>query len=168
MRWDRLFAELEGRAEDLELEERDALVHELRDGEWAETSWRDLTGGRVVLDVAGLGRVEGEVRLANDHVLHLASERHEHVVAVAAVHEVLATERPADPATAVTSRLGWAHLLRASRDEHDRVRITRMDGASVDGVVDVVGRDFVRLMTSNGQDRTVPFAAIAVLTLSAS
>ncbi len=72
MRWDRLFADLEGQAADLELEERDALVSELREGEWAETSWRDLVGGHVVLEVVGLGRVEGEARLVNETVVHLA------------------------------------------------------------------------------------------------
>ena len=85
MRWDRLFADLEGQAADLELEDRDALVSELREGEWAETSWRDLAGGHVVLEVVGLGRVEGEARLVNEAVVHLASERVEHVVASSAV-----------------------------------------------------------------------------------
>lgn len=168
MRWDRLFADLEGQAADLELEERDALVTELRDGEWADTSWRDLVGGHVVLEVAGLGRVEGETRLVNKVVVHMASERAEHVVACAAVIEVVAVERPADPPTVVTSGLGWGHVLRATRNDGDRIVLTCMDGRSVDGTADVVGRDFVRLMTSTGRNRTVPFAAIAALTLSAS
>lgn len=166
MRWDRLFADLEGQAADLELEERDVLISDLRDGEWAETSWRDLVGGRVVLDVVGLGRLEGSTRLVNEHVLHLVSERAEHVVATAAVLEVVERERRADPATLVTSRLGWGHVLRAARGDGEQVRITRRDGSTVDGTVDVVGRDFVRLTTNSGRDRTVPFAAIAVLTLS--
>jgi hypothetical protein len=34
MRWERLFHELEAQAGDLEMQERDALVDELRDGEW--------------------------------------------------------------------------------------------------------------------------------------
>ncbi len=168
MRWDRLFAELEGQADDLELEERDALVTELRDGEWAETSWRDLLGGHVVLQVAGLGRVEGEARLVNECVVHLTSERAEHVVAGAAVLEVIAGERRAPAPTAVTSRLGWGHLLRAARDDGDRTLFTRTDGTTVDGAVDVVGRDFVTVTTGAGRARTVPFVALAAMTLSAT
>ena len=168
MRWDRLFADLEGQAADLELEERDALVTELRDGEWAETSWRDLAGGDVVLDVVGLGRVEGETRLVNETVIHLESERMEHVVATSAVLEVVATERRASAPTTVTARLGWGHVLRAARDDGDRARLTRTDGASVEGTIDVVGRDFVTVTSSSGGTRRVPFAAIAALTLSAS
>jgi hypothetical protein len=168
VRWDRLFADLEGQAADLELEERDALVSELRDGEWAETSWRDLVGGHVVLQVAGLGRVEGEARLVNEQVVHVMSERAEHVVAGAAVLEVISGEHRASAPTAVTSRLGWGHLLRAARDDGDRTILTRTDGTTVDGTVDVVGRDFVTVATGAGRTRTVPFAALAALTLSAT
>lgn len=168
MRWNRLFADLEGQAADLELEERDALVSELRDGEWAETSWRDLLGGHVVLQVAGLGRVEGEVRLVNEQVVHLASERAEHVVAGGAVLEVIAGERRASSPTVVTSRLGWGHLLRAAKDDGDRTMLTRTDGTTVDGTVDVIGRDFVTVRTGTGRTRTVPFGSLAALTLSAT
>ncbi len=167
MRWDRLFADLEGQAADLELEERDALVDELRDGAWAETSWRDLVGGHVVLEVTGLGRVEGEARLVNESVVHLVSERAEHVVARTAVLEVVSSERHAAPPSPVTERLGWGHVLRAARDDGDRTRLTRTDGTAVDGAVDVVGRDFVSVR-SGGRTRTMPFAAIAALTLSAT
>jgi hypothetical protein len=168
VRWDRLFADLEGQAADLELVERDALISELRDGEWAGTSWRDLLGGHVVLQVAGLGRVEGEVRLVNEQVVHVMSERAEHVVAGAAVLELIAGKRRAFAPTVVTSRLGWAHLLRAARDDGERTILTRMDGTTVDGFVDVVGRDFVTVATATGRSRTVPFAALAALTLSAT
>ena len=168
MRWDRLFADLEGQAADLEIEERDALVSELREGEWAGTSWRELLGGHVVLEVTGLGRVEGEARLVNERVVHLESERAEHVVAMSAVREVIATERRAVPPTVVTARLGWRHVLRAARDDGDRALITRTDGTTVDGTVDVVGRDFVTVASDAGRTRTVPFGAVAALTLSAT
>ncbi len=167
VRWDRLFADLEGQAADVELEERDALVSELRDGAWAETSWRELVGGRVVLEVAGVGRVEGVTQLVNDRVVHLASERSEVVIAAAAVLEVVSSERRASAPSAVTSRLGWGHVFRAARDDGDRAIVTRTDGASVEGTVDLVGQDFVTLRTSAGRSRTVPFAAVAVLSFSA-
>ena len=100
--------------------------------------------------------------------MHLTSERAEHVVAGAAVLEVIAGERRAPAPTAVTSRLGWGHLLRAARDDGDRTILTRTDGTAVDGTVDVVGRDFVTVTTGAGRTRTVPFAALAALTLSAT
>jgi hypothetical protein len=168
VRWNRLFADLEGQAADLELEERDALVNELRDGAWAETSWRDLVGGHVVLDVEGLGRVEGEARLVNEHVLHVVSERTEHVVAASAVLDVVASEHRATAPTTVTSHLGWGHLLRAARDDGDRARLARTDGIVVNGAVEVVGRDFVTIVSGSGRTHTVPFAAIAALTVSAT
>jgi hypothetical protein len=171
VRWDRLFADLEGQAADVELEERDVLVSELRDGAWAETTWRDLVGGHVVLEVAGLGRVEGEARLVNDTLVHLGSGPNdagpaEYVVAAEAVLEVVRAERRAVPITAVASRLGWGHVLRAARDDGDRAIITRTDGVVATGEVDVVGRDFVVVASGAGRTRTVPFAAIAGLTFS--
>ena len=168
MRWDRLFADLEGQAADVELEERDVLVHELRDGAWAETSWRELVGGRVVLDVAGAGRLAGDVRLVNDRIVHLAAGRVEHVVAGAAVLEVVGSDGRAPEPTAVTSRLGWGHVFRAARDDGDRVVLTRTDGVTADGGVDVVGQDFVTVATDGGRSRTVPFAALAAATFTAT
>ena len=165
MRWDRLFADLEGQAADVELEERDALVHELRDGEWAGTPWHLLLGGRVVLDVIGLGRVEGVAGLVNERLVQIESGRVAHVVAASAVLEVVATERRAPGPSAVTSRLGWGHVLRAARDDGDHARLTRTDGTTVQGTVDVVGSDFVRLVTGAGRGRTIPFTAMAALTL---
>ena len=121
-----------------------------------------------MLEVSGLGRVEGEATLVNETVVHLASERVDHVVATSAVLEVVAAERRAPEPTTVTSRLGWGHVLRAARDDGDSARLTRTDGVSVDGKVDVVGRDFVTMTSASGRTRRVPFAAIAALTLSAS
>jgi hypothetical protein len=84
------------------------------------------------------------------------------------VVELVASERRASAPTTVTSRLGWGHVLRAARNDGDHVRLTRVDGASIEAVVDVVGRDFVAVTLSTGRVRRVPFAAIAALTFSAS
>jgi hypothetical protein len=163
VRWERLFEELEARGEDLELEERDVLVGELRDGDWAQTSWRDLLGGRVSLDVQGAGRVEGIVALINERLVHLRGDAVDHVVAVRAVTTVHATERRADEPTAVGAALGWGHVLRALRDAGDEVRVRLVDGGSREGTVDVVGRDFVRLRSVSGRDQVVPFGRVAVV-----
>ncbi|MGJ9413439.1 hypothetical protein ACHAAC_12105 [Aeromicrobium sp. CF4.19] len=163
MRWDRLFAELEGQAEDMALGERDALVEELRDEEWSQTPWRSLVGGAVELEVQGVGRVAGSAELVNDVVVHLASVAIDHVVAADAVLTVVTADRRADPSGRVSARLGWPQLLRRVREDGDEVRVARRDGAVLEGVVDVVGRDFVRLATAGGRRPVVPFAGLAVL-----
>ncbi|MCW2829830.1 MAG: hypothetical protein JWP31_522 [Aeromicrobium sp.] len=169
VRWDRLFDDLEAQASELELEERDALADELRDGDWGETSWRDLLGGSVVLEVRGIGRVDGEVELVNDALIHLRGEGVDHVVNTQAVTIVHATERRAAAPTAVESALGWGHVLRALRDAGEDVRVRLLDGTIRVGLVDVVGRDFVRLRAGSDQAaaagpvQVVPFAQIAVV-----
>jgi len=163
MRWERLFNELEAQTGDLELQERDALVEELRDGEWADTSWRAFLGGAVVLDVLGLGRVTGEVVLVNDQVIQLRSERAEHIVSTAAVVAVISSERRCDPPSVVSAALGWGHAFRALRTEAEPVRVCTMTGLTIDGTVDVVGADFVRVREESGRDQTLPYAAVAVV-----
>lgn len=163
MRWERLFNELEAQSGDLEMQQRDALVDELRDGEWAETSWRSLLGGSVVVDVHGIGRITGECVLINEHVLQLRSERTEHVISSSAVVAVISSERRADPASTVSAALGWGHILRALRDAGEPVRLHAIDGSTFDGTVDVVGADFVRIREESGRHQTVTLAAVAVV-----
>ncbi|MEJ7633994.1 hypothetical protein [Aeromicrobium sp.] len=163
MRWDRLFEDLEAQAGDLELDERDALVEELRDGDWAQTSWLHLLGGRVVLAVRGAERVEGLVTLVNDQVVHLRGEGMDHVVSSLAVLAVHSSERRADAPTAVGGALGWGHVFRALRDASEEIRVRLTDGTTRDGSVLVVGRDFVRLQAASGHDQVLPFAGIAVV-----
>ncbi|MGA8988542.1 hypothetical protein [Aeromicrobium sp.] len=163
MRWDRLFDELEGQAHDIELEERDAFADELRDGTWAETPWRRMLGGRVALAVRGAERVEGEVILVNDHVVHLRGDGFEHIVSASAVLTVLSTERRSEAPSVVRSALGWRHVLRALRGAGEEVRVHLVDGAARDGLVRVVGHDFVQLRVPSGRDQIVPFSSIAVV-----
>jgi sRNA-binding regulator protein Hfq len=163
MRWERLFEELEAQSADLELDERDALVDELRDGDWAQTSWRQLLGGRVVLALRGVERVEGVVGTVNQRLVHLQGEAVDHVVNAAAILTVLSSERRADPTGAVAQALGWGQVLRALRDAGEEVRLRLVDGMSRDGVVQVVGRDFVRLRVGSGHDQLVLLDAIAVV-----
>ena len=65
MRWQRLFDELEGHAEHAHTEERDALVADLREGEWAARSWIDglQDAPAAELEVADVGVLHGRVRL---------------------------------------------------------------------------------------------------------
>jgi hypothetical protein len=163
VRWNRLFDELEAQAGDLERDERDLLVNELRDGEWAETSWRDLAGGHVAVEVMGSGLVEGRVTLVNQHLLQLSGDRVDHVVAAAAVLVLVSAERRSDETGRVESALGWGHVFRALRDAGEEVAIRLVDGSTREGTVEVVGRDFVRLASVSGRRQDVVWSAIAVV-----
>jgi hypothetical protein len=163
MRWERLFEDLEARAADLELDERDALVEELRDGDWSQTSWRQLLGGHVVVTVRGAERIEGEVTLVNDRLVHLRGDAMDHVVNAGAVMAVHSSERRADASTAVDDALGWGHVFRALREAGEEIRVRLVDGSVRDGSVVVAGRDFVRLRAASGRDQVLPFDAIAVV-----
>lgn len=161
MRWERLFAELEAQVGDVEIQDREALVDELVDGAWAETSWRDLLGGHVVLDVLGHGRIEGEVVLVNRRLVHVRGERIDHVVNATAVLAVVASARRAAKDSRVSAGLGWGHVFRALRG--DPVRVHRSDGSTVDGNVGVVGKDFVRIRDESDRDHVLPFDVVAVV-----
>ena len=163
VRWDRLFDDLEAQVADLEREERDALVVELRDGEWADTSWLDLLGGRVAVEVAGCGRVEGTATLVNERVLQISGDRTDHVVSTTAVLVVHSAERRADPAGRVADSLGWGHVFRALRDVGDGIAVRLVDGSSREGTVDVVGADFVRLTTAGGRSQDVLWSGVAMV-----
>ena len=168
MRWERLFGELEGYAEHLRLEERDALVTDLREGEWAERSWIDgLAGGDVEAEIAvsDVGVLAGRVRMANDLVLHLETPSAVHVVAASAVQWVRGVGRGSGlDRESVAARLGWGPVFREAQDDGDQLRLTLAGGAVIEGSVSAVGADFVRIAAAAGRHRDVPTAAVVVAT----
>lgn len=163
MRWDRLFEDLEAASSDLARDEADALADDLRDEEWADTSWRDLLGGRVRLEVRGAGQVTGEVASVNETLVRLRAGGVDQLVGVGAVVRVLEHERRADAPSRLDAALGWATALRRLRDDGEPVRVVTDDGASLDGRVDVVGKDFVRIAVGSGRGRVVVLARVAVV-----
>lgn len=168
VRWDRLFDDLEGQVEHEHARERDALVDELREGEWSQICWVDLmlAGSDVEVVVRDVGAVRGSLRFANRQVLQVESAGTEHVIATTAVVWASGERRPTASASALQS-LGWGHVLRSSSDDVLRFRLC--GGHSVDGRVDVVGADFVRVTTgADGQahaNRLLPFSAIRMVTV---
>jgi hypothetical protein len=168
MRWERLFGELEGYAEHLRLEERDSLVTELREGEWAERTWIDmLAGGDVEAEIAvrDVGILAGHVRMANDFVIHLETASAMHVIAASAVQWVRGVGRsPGLDRESVAARLGWGPVFREAQGERDAVRLTLTGGLAVEGDVLAVGADFVRITVAVGRHRDVPTAALLVAT----
>lgn len=159
MRWERLFAELSAGFDDESDRERDLLAEDLVAEQWASTGWAQVLGGRVTLEVVGLGVVTGEIQFANTDVVVLDDA----AIAATAVLAVLdPAVRSIDPGP-VTPSLGWRHVLRTVTDVGGRVRVHRSDGSVVDGVVDAVGRDFVQVRAESGSLRAVPFTAIVAV-----
>jgi hypothetical protein len=164
MRWDRLFGDLEAEARELERAETEGLADDLRDEIWAETSWRDLVGGQVVLEVRGAGQVAGEVAAVNEHLVRLRGDLVDHLVACRAVTAVLRTERRTDPPGRLGAALGWSRALRVLRDAAEPVRLVLDDGRTVDGHVETVGADVVRVGVGDGAARLLVLAAVSVVT----
>ena len=163
MRSEKLFADLEGMVDDDALAERDALVHDLRDGERAATTWRQLVGGQVSFEVAGAGRIDGSVQSGNDRVIHVLTDRAHILVNPDAVMAVLSASRRATVPSLVTSRLGWPHVFRMLQRDQDRVQVHRTDSSTWAGTVVMVGADFVQVRDEAANAPMIPYAALAVV-----
>ena len=163
MRWEKLFADLEGIVDDEELTERDALIAELRDGERAATNWQQLAGGAVSLEVAGFGRIDGTVQSGNDHVIQLLTDRAHILVNPVAVMAVLGAAQRAAIPTTVSSKLGWPYVFRLLQRDQDRAQLYRTDSTSKSGKVVLVGADFVQIRDEAGNAPMIPYAAIAAV-----
>jgi hypothetical protein len=170
MRWDRLFGELEGYAEHVRIEERDALVADLREGEWAERGWLDgLTDDTMPVEICvrDVGVLPGRVRSASERLIRLESTTANHVIAVSAVQWVRGADRsPGLRRESVQAQLGWGPVFREAHDERDALTMTLAGGLVLEGTVAAVGRDFVRLTTRSGPQRDVPTRVIRVVTFS--
>jgi len=166
MRWDRLFADLEGEADHLSRVERDALVAELTDETWGKTTWLELLGGSVVLDVRGIGHVTGELAGVHDRLLRLRGDAGDRLIATSAVVEVVQSGHRGAPPTRIDAALGWASALRRLRDADEVIRMDLGDGREIVGRIDAIGQDFVRVEVASGRRRIVVLDAIAVIAAS--
>ncbi|MEO6472707.1 MAG: hypothetical protein ABIR57_12080 [Aeromicrobium sp.] len=163
MRWDKLFADLESQADEDALAERDALIEDLSEGEWAGTSWRQLCGGYVRVEAVGIGHVEGEVMSINERLLHVRAPHADTLISPASVLVVSSWSRRADPVTSVSSRLGWPAAFRLCQRDQDRVKVHRVDGTMNTGLVAQVGQDFVQIRDDADKSILIPLAAISAV-----
>lgn len=159
MRWQRLFREIEAQSIDEAAEERDSLAADLVDEQWAQTSWRGFLAGDVVLDVAGLGRLSGQVVSGTGAVIHVVDSGREVLIEPSAVTAVRSSGGRALPQT---RQANWRQLLRALRDEGEVVRVTCRDGVSADGRLAAVGADFVQLASAE-RLVVVPWSAVSAV-----
>ncbi|MFL6090071.1 MAG: hypothetical protein ACJ71Z_08025 [Aeromicrobium sp.] len=170
MRWDRLFGELEGHAEYARLEERDALVADLREGEWAERTWVDAlagSGAAVEISVRDVGVLAGHVRWATAHLIGLETASANYVISASAVQWLRGADRASGlRGDSVRAQLGWGPVLREAHDARDELTVTLAGGLTCAGSVAAVGGDFVRVRSAGGSERDIPTAAICAITLA--
>lgn len=159
-RWDRLFAEVESTAAEAHADERDALARDLVDEQWSTVSWRDLLGGTVMIEVEGLGQVEGPVRYAGDLVVIDRGGPWLAIVPEAVLTVSSDDGRAQSVPPMRRDRRQFALMLVA---DGSAVRVVRRDGRSVVAVVRAVGSDFVQ-MESAGRVVSLPWGAIAAIT----
>lgn len=182
MRWERLFADLEGQLAAAAAVDLAAEVADRVRGEWADVRLvdrlRPLVGAPVRVSVAGAGVVEGRLAVVGSGWLLLgdAAGDAETVVAAGAVVWVeglaRATAVPGSEGE-VARRLGLGHVLRGVCRDRSPVVVVLCDGQTLTGTVDRVGADFVEVAVHPLDEprradrvrgvRAVPFSALAML-----
>ena len=173
MRWDEgLFDDLEQQAEGLALAARDAEVAEQTRAEYArvdlDSRLHGSRGARLLLEVAGVGRVDGVLARAGAGWCLLDDGRHDWLVVVSAIGSLRGLAERGIPAAVrpVTARLGLASALRGVAEARGEVLVHRADGSTVRGGVGRVGADFLEVLVGEpraGYAETVPLAAVTAV-----
>lgn len=163
VRWERLFGDLERQVAHIHASERDELAIELRDEDWSQTPWVATLGGHVELEVAGLGRVRGQVEHATELLVVLAGSSALTLVQPGAVIGVHRSESRMAPHTQVDQRTSFAIVLRSIRDQFIQVLAIRRDGQRFEGHIIAVGKDFFSLRLSETRRVTLPYRTVAIV-----
>ncbi|SOD73147.1 hypothetical protein SAMN05892883_2436 [Jatrophihabitans sp. GAS493] len=180
-RWQGLFADLEAQADALAAAHRAAEVEDQVRIEVGRLRLidrlRPADGGTIRLMYPGAVVVSGELlRVGPDWLLLDEGSGRDALALLTPLLSIGGLGRLAavpDTESIVESRLGLAHALRGIARDRSAVRIELIDGSTLDGTVDRVGRDFLELAThAPGELRrrsevrevlAVPFSAVAVL-----
>jgi hypothetical protein len=181
MRWDELFADLEGQLDAAEGAELAAEVADRTRHETAQLGLLDrlapAAGHEVRLHVIGAGQVNGRLdRVGAEWLLVSEAAGRQALVPVAAVLSaggLGALSRAPGQDGQVFARLGLGSALRAIARDRVQVVVGLLDGSAVTGTVDRVGADFFEVAEHGPGEprrqsevsgmRTVPFAGIAVV-----
>lgn len=170
MRWDELFRDLEGQLAAAEAAELTAEVADRTRRESALLTLADrvrgAVGSPVTLQVAGAGRVDGQLVDVGAQWLLVADEAgREVLVPLAAVLGLTGLgTRSATPTGQVAAGLGLGSALRALARDRARVTVQLVDGSSVAGTVDRVGADFLEVSDRSGEGRDVAAVVRTVAT----
>lgn len=149
MRWERLFADLEGQ---LSAVERDAFEGEVADRTRRELADIHMTdrlaagiGQPVLVTVLGAGDIAGSpVRVGREWVLLTSDAGHDVVVLTDSVLAVRGLSSYAVGAShRADARLSVGHVLLALARDRRPVTVHVADGSRVEGTIERVGADFV-------------------------
>lgn len=152
-RWEALFADLESQATALDIAERAVEVEERTRIEVGRIRlldrMRPAVGTALRLRILGDGGIAGRlVRAGPGWLLVLEAAGREAVIASAAVLSVSGLGRQSavpESESVVESRLGLRHVLRGIARDRSAVRISVLDGTTIDGTIDRLGADFVEV-----------------------
>jgi hypothetical protein len=153
MRWEALFADLEGQLDAKEVAELDVDVAERTQYELGRLRLADrlcgAAGRRLVVTVAGVGTVEGDLaEVGSDWLLVREQAGRDAVIPVAAVGSVGGLSgRTSDPehVRGTVARLGLRRALRGLARDRGAVIVALRDGGAVTGTIDTVGADFIEV-----------------------
>jgi hypothetical protein len=163
-----LFDDLEGQAAALYEADREAELADRSRAEYAKvglaTRLVASVGGPVVVDVLGVGRVEGVLDRHGEGWFLLRGVRQDWIVRTAAVATVTGASPRSVPEMAWSplQRLGLGSALRRLADSGERCVVHLVTGAAHDGVVRRAGADFVELAVPSG-DLLVAHAGLAAV-----
>lgn len=181
MRWDALFSDLEAQADVLDQAERAAEVEERARSEVGALGLGDrlraAVGAEVRVQCLGALSIRGVLRrVGPDWALFDEGAGREAVVVLASAQGISGLSRLSaapESVSVVESRLDLRLLLRGVARDRSHVRITRIDGSTLDATIDRVGSDFFEVaLHQAGETRrrsavtevvVIPFAALAVL-----
>ncbi len=151
MRWQELFADLEGQARAWERGDLDAEIADRTRGEWAQVllvnRLRAAVGSLVTVDVVGAGRLAGELETVGADWLLLTGS-HDDVVALAAIvaiHDLAPGAVSPDGVGPVSAGLRLTAALRAVAMDRSAVTVRTRDGGVYTGTPDHVGSNFLEL-----------------------
>jgi hypothetical protein len=170
--WDeRLFAlldDLEGQAEALYAVDREAELADRGRAEYASVPFATRLMASVdrelVLDLAGIGRVEGRLRRVAAEWCLLNGRAGDWVVPAGAITAAQGLSARSVPQVAWSplTRLGLGSALRRLAEEEVACVVHRRDGGRHEGVVRRVGADFLEL-EQGGRAVLVPFEGLAAV-----
>jgi hypothetical protein len=173
MRWDQqlfdLFDDLEGQASALYDVERGAELVDRSRAEYHHVALAGRlvasVGATVALEVAGAGRVEGELVRTGDGWCLLSGHQQDWIVRTARIQVVHGASERSVPEVAWSPlhRLGLGSALRRLAESQARCLLHLVDGARHEAVVRRVGQDFVEVETPAGGRLLVAFGGLAAV-----
>ncbi len=177
MRWQELFADLEGQLVAAEREERRAQISERTRAERARVQLADrfaASRGRQVTMVTAAGPVSGRLDdLGRDWALIDETGRRAALVPLDAVVSVVGLVRGSDDDRGSGRRFGLGTALRGISRDRAAVAVHDRAGGLCTGTIDIVGADYLELSEHPADAvrrtgaitgrRVVPFGATAVV-----